>query len=241
MILQLFFPNRTWMTLLIIIGGTWLISLLWTFILGHGLSLEREMRYDWAQVGDVLQERYTVYNDSFLPAIWLEVQDHSTIPDYQTGRVTSINAKYDPRPVQNTLAEVRTYIGVWMSENGAVPGLGYGENSGWEALTSTGLMPEAPRNTYIDGPNAARVVVGFKPDEKVHSDYGWIFNPETGQIWAAGFDTSDNPLPKAAPSAVQNASNGNNPAASPAAPASTTPANNQPGQSSANAEPSQGE
>lgn len=155
--------------------------------------------------------------------------------------VTSLDAKYDPRPVQNTLAEVRTYIGVWMSENGAVPGLGYGENSGWEALTSTGLMPEAPRNTYIDGPNAAKVVVGFKPDEKVHSDYGWIFNPETGQIWAAGFDTSDNPLPKAAPSAVQNASNGNNPAASPAAPASTTPANNQPGQSSANAEPSQGE
>ncbi len=102
-------------------------------------------------------------------------------------------------------------------------------------------MPEAPRNTYIDGPNAAKVVVGFKPDEKVHSDYGWIFNPETGQIWASGFDTSDNPLPKAAPSAVQNASNGNNPAASPAAPASTTPANNQPGQSSANAEPSQGE
>lgn len=93
MILQLFFPSRTWMTLLIIIGGTWLISLLWTFILGYGLSLEREMRYDWAQVGDVLQERYTVYNDSFLPAIWLEVQDHSTIPDYQTGRVTSINAK----------------------------------------------------------------------------------------------------------------------------------------------------
>lgn len=89
--LQLSFPSRTWTTLLIIVGGTWLIAFLWTFFLGRGLSLNREMRYGWAQVGDVLQERYTVYNDAFPPAVWLEVQDHSTIPDYQTGRVTSIS------------------------------------------------------------------------------------------------------------------------------------------------------
>jgi len=61
--------------------------------LGRRLSIKREMRYGWAQVGDVLQERYTLYNDSLIPALWLEVQDHSTIPDYQTGRVTAINGK----------------------------------------------------------------------------------------------------------------------------------------------------
>lgn len=92
-VLQLLFPQRTWTTLLIIMGGVWLLAFLWTFALGRRLSLEREMRYGWAQVGDVLQERYTIYNDSLLPAIWLEVRDHSTIPDYHTGCVTSISGR----------------------------------------------------------------------------------------------------------------------------------------------------
>ncbi len=91
--LQLAWPSRAWTTLLIIIGGTWLVSFLWTVFLGRGLSIKREMRYGWAQVGDALQERYTLYNDSRLPAPWLEVLDHSNIPDYQSGRVTSINGK----------------------------------------------------------------------------------------------------------------------------------------------------
>lgn len=91
--LQLAWPNRAWMTLFIVLGGTWLAALLWTVFLGRGLSLKREMRYGWAQVGDTLQERYTLYNDSRLPAPWLEVLDHSTIPDYQVGRVTSIQGR----------------------------------------------------------------------------------------------------------------------------------------------------
>jgi uncharacterized protein (DUF58 family) len=91
--LQLAWPSRTWTTLLILLGGTWLVALLWTFALGRGLSIQREMRYGWAQVGDMLQERYTLVNDSLLPAPWLEVQDHSSIPDYQTGRLTAINGR----------------------------------------------------------------------------------------------------------------------------------------------------
>jgi uncharacterized protein (DUF58 family) len=88
--LQLSRPNRAWTTLLIILGGTWLLAFLWTFALGRKLSIKREMRYGWAQVGDTLQERYTLYNDGRLPAPWLEVQDHSNMPDYQTGRVIGI-------------------------------------------------------------------------------------------------------------------------------------------------------
>ncbi len=48
------------------------------------------MRYGWAQVGDLLEERFTVINDSFLPGLWLEVEDHSDLPGYAAGRVTSI-------------------------------------------------------------------------------------------------------------------------------------------------------
>src|SRR5512139_527585 len=88
--LQLFFPARAWTTLLIMLGVTWLLALLWTLLLARRLFIRREMRYGWAQVGDTLQERYTLYNDGRLPAAWLEVQDHSNIPGYHTGHVTSV-------------------------------------------------------------------------------------------------------------------------------------------------------
>lgn len=91
--LEWFQPSRTWLTLLIILGGTWLAAFLWTLALGRGLSIKREMRYGWAQVGDALQERYTLYNDSPLPAPWLEVLDHSSIPDSQGGRITAIKGR----------------------------------------------------------------------------------------------------------------------------------------------------
>lgn len=92
-VLQLLWPHRAWTVLIILLGGTWLVAFLWTLSLGLKLSIVREMRYGWAQVGDILQERYTLYNDGILPAPWLEVQDCSSIPDYQTGRVIAINGR----------------------------------------------------------------------------------------------------------------------------------------------------
>ena len=91
-LLQLIWPSRAWMTLLVIMAGTWLLSFFWTLSLARHLFLERKIRYGWAQVGDQLEERFTVTNDSRLPALWLEVEDHSNLPDYAAGRVTSIGA-----------------------------------------------------------------------------------------------------------------------------------------------------
>ena len=88
--LQLFWPNRAWSTLLIILAGSWLLGFFWTLSLARHLFIERQMRYGWAEVGDLLEERFTIINESFLPALWLEVQDHSDLPGYTAGRVTSI-------------------------------------------------------------------------------------------------------------------------------------------------------
>ena len=89
-LLQLIWPNRAWSTLLIILAGSWLLSFFWTLSLARRVFMDRKMRYGWAQVGDQLEERFTVINDSFLPGLWLEVEDHSTLPGYTAGRVTSI-------------------------------------------------------------------------------------------------------------------------------------------------------
>ncbi len=89
-LLQLIWPNRAWFTMLIILAGSWLLSFFWTLSLARKLFLDRKMRYGWAQVGDELEERFTVINDSPLPGLWLEVEDHSDLPGYTAGRVTSI-------------------------------------------------------------------------------------------------------------------------------------------------------
>lgn len=88
--LQLAFPYRGWVVLLVGLGGGWLIGYLWARSLAHGLRLTREMRFGWAQVGDRLQERFTLVNDGWIPALWAELIDHSTLPDYEVSRATGV-------------------------------------------------------------------------------------------------------------------------------------------------------
>jgi len=89
-IMQIIDPSRIWKTLLVGLGCAWLSGYLWVRALARNLSLTREIRYGWAQVGDRLEERFTITNTSVVPAIWLEVQDHSTMPGYHPSRVTGI-------------------------------------------------------------------------------------------------------------------------------------------------------
>ncbi len=87
LLLQLALPYRGWMILLAVLGGGWLVSYLWTRSLVRGLQLTREMRFGWAQVGDRLQERLTLINNGWAPALWVEVLDHSDLPDYTVSSV----------------------------------------------------------------------------------------------------------------------------------------------------------
>src|SRR5512136_3024339 len=90
LILQVLFPSHAWSTMLIILAGSWLLAFFWTRQLARHVFIDRRMRYGWMQVGDRLEERFTVTNDSFLPGLWLEVDDQSNLPGYSAGRVTSI-------------------------------------------------------------------------------------------------------------------------------------------------------
>ncbi len=97
LILQLVVPYRGWLILLVGLGGGWLISYLWARSLGRGLRLSREMRFGWAQVGDRLEERFTLINDSRVPGLWVEVIDYSTMPDYRASRVTGVGGESQNR------------------------------------------------------------------------------------------------------------------------------------------------
>ena len=56
--------------LLLTAGVVWLASFAWARSLARSLRLIREMRFGWAQVGDQLEERFTLINHGVYPAIW---------------------------------------------------------------------------------------------------------------------------------------------------------------------------
>ncbi len=86
-------PYRGWRIMFVALGGAWLVSYLWAKSLARGLELSREMRFGWAQVGDRLVERFTLRNDGWAPAVWAEIDDASTLPDYQVSRGTGLPAR----------------------------------------------------------------------------------------------------------------------------------------------------
>lgn len=93
LLMQLAFPYRGWVILLVGLGGLWFISYLWARTLARHLTLQREMRFGWAHVGDQLEERFTLTNSGLLPAVWVEIIDDTNMPDYSTSRVTGVDAR----------------------------------------------------------------------------------------------------------------------------------------------------
>lgn len=91
--LQIFSPAPVVQFVLITVVGVLAISYLWARQLSHGISLQRQRRYGWAQVGDIIEERFTLHNDSWVPAIWAEVRDFSNLPGYRAGRAVGIGAQ----------------------------------------------------------------------------------------------------------------------------------------------------
>jgi len=93
LLLSLFDEYRGWRILLLTLVGAWLFSYRWALSLAENLRLRREIRFGWAQVGDQLEERFTLTNRGILPGLWVELVDHSNMPDYQTGLVTGIDSR----------------------------------------------------------------------------------------------------------------------------------------------------
>ena len=86
-----------WRFLLIGLGGVWLICYFWARSMAANVRVKREMRFGWAQVGDLIEERFTLSNFGWIPCIWCEICDHSDMPGYITNRVTGVEASSNNR------------------------------------------------------------------------------------------------------------------------------------------------
>ena len=71
------------------LGGFILAAYLWARQMARHLEVEREQHYGWAHVGDLLEERFRLANHSFLPLLWLEIDDQSDLPGYSARVVRS--------------------------------------------------------------------------------------------------------------------------------------------------------
>ncbi len=72
-----------------LIAGTYL----WTRSTAGRLTLVRELRSDWVQVGDKVRERFTLTNASRFAILWTEIQDRSNLPGYEASRVEAVGGK----------------------------------------------------------------------------------------------------------------------------------------------------
>ena len=97
MVLQVFAPAPPILYLLCVLLGISGVSYHWAVRLRDRISLERERRYGWAQVGDVIEERFSLTNDARLPLLWAEIRDHSTLPGYTATRVVAADAHAETR------------------------------------------------------------------------------------------------------------------------------------------------
>jgi uncharacterized protein (DUF58 family) len=107
---QLVYPSKVWIVLLWMVGGLSVLAYLWARQTQQHVTAERRLRYGWVQVGDRLEEEFTLRNAGRLPVLWAEVIDHSDLPAYQVRRIASCAAMGVTRW---TTAQVCTRRGVY--------------------------------------------------------------------------------------------------------------------------------
>ena len=88
---QLVFPSRVWVVLLWLMGGITGLAYLWAREMAQHIYAQRELRFGWMQVGDRLEERFTIENTSWMPLLWARVIDDSDLPGYRVERIASCN------------------------------------------------------------------------------------------------------------------------------------------------------
>mgnify|MGYP000733876461 CR=1 FL=1 len=94
------------------------------------------------------------------------------------------------------LDKLRRAIEVYRARNGTMPLIPAGSGT-WGPLVGTGeYLRSGPVNPWVGGVNRNVIIHRSSPDTAFQTTHAWIYNPETGQIWAGGFDGQDNPFPR---------------------------------------------
>ena len=113
--LELFFPSRVWRTLLLALTAMLAFSAWWAWQMAKGVRVRRHLPATWIQVGDLLEERFVLANNSALPALWVELADRGDIPGYSASTVRTVGAHAVHRWVNRGQCRLRGeyHLGPW--------------------------------------------------------------------------------------------------------------------------------
>jgi len=98
---------------------------------------------------------------------------------------------------RHELEKLRRAIGVFQVRHAnALPPVVEGHGT-WGDLVERGeYLGEPPANPWVGGDNRIYVIISDQPDAAYQQDHAWIFDDQSGDVWAGGFDGNDEPLPK---------------------------------------------
>lgn len=115
LVAALLLPNRVWNMLLLGLGVPFLIAYIWARQLAKELRASRRLRFGWVAVGDRLSEHFEIRNNSWLPALWVEVVDESNVPGYQVAVVRSLSPDSSDHWRQSAICQQRGqfHLGPW--------------------------------------------------------------------------------------------------------------------------------
>lgn len=98
---------------------------------------------------------------------------------------------------QSELEKIRRALEVFAARHeGTLPAnIAEGDGTWGDLIAEREYLKSAPINQWVGG-NGRVIVFGDAPDGAFQADYGWIYDPNTGEIWAGGFDANDEPYPR---------------------------------------------
>jgi len=81
--------SRAWVAAIVALSLLLGVGYAWAKALATKVTCRRELRYGWVQVGDLLEEVFTLRNDSPWSLLWAEVMDRSNLAGYAVSRVAA--------------------------------------------------------------------------------------------------------------------------------------------------------
>ena len=101
------------------------ISAFWAWQMARHVRAERRLEARRVQVGDVMEERFVLGNQSVLPVLWAELADYSDVPGYSASVVRAADSNGETLWTNSGTAARRGefHLGPWSVETGDPLGL----------------------------------------------------------------------------------------------------------------------
>lgn len=86
-------PDDLIITLLAVLGIAWI----WSRLSLQRLGFSRSLSLDRVRAGEWVSEELALTNHAFLPKLWVECRDHSSLPGYRAGQVVTLGSRGESR------------------------------------------------------------------------------------------------------------------------------------------------